>query len=213
MIFLSMTIFRIFKNLFRILHQIDSALLCLLIMLILLPVFLGCSTTPRKDAGLSTIAGERNYTRIIKDHEGKPFLKLTCEYIGKQPLRDFWHKVPWEVIDTDFYRLTFENLSTHRIELVSRKIHQKYSQPMKWQMRLADGKILEYSTTKNSAFIDFSRVRNAESNVLLPKEKRIQSNWFYHTNGEMPHNVLIIVYTINYLGKEYSFNAPMVYQR
>lgn len=66
--------------------------------------------------GRSTSLSDRNFTRTIK-FQGEPTIKIDCEYVGKRPgdPSNFVSNHDYRKIDTDFYRLTMENLTDQDI--------------------------------------------------------------------------------------------------
>lgn len=63
---------------------------------------LGCSNSPV----------ERNYTKVVKV-DGQTALRIECQYVGKQPgdPSSYVSEHEFQKIDTDFYRITIENLT------------------------------------------------------------------------------------------------------
>lgn len=55
---------------------------------------------------------QRNYTKTVS-LDGTPVLEVECEYVGKQPgdKNTYQNSHDYRRIDTDFYRLTFRNLT------------------------------------------------------------------------------------------------------
>ena len=78
------------------------AALCILALM----VVVGCSPA------------ERNHT-VLVEHNGTPALRITCQYVGKQPCdpNSYQNSHDYKQIDTDFYKITMENLTTVDIRL------------------------------------------------------------------------------------------------
>lgn len=66
----------------------------------------------------------RNFTRTVKV-EGQDVLKIDCQYVGKSPgePKTYQSQHDYRSIDTDFYRLSFTNLTDQEIQLSGISYH------------------------------------------------------------------------------------------
>ena len=64
------------------------------------------------------VAVERDYSETIS-FQGKPVLEVICEYVGKEPgdPTSYQQDHDYRRTDTDFYKLTFRNLTNNDITL------------------------------------------------------------------------------------------------
>ncbi|AUB81911.1 hypothetical protein THSYN_13720 [Candidatus Thiodictyon syntrophicum] len=83
--------------------------------LLVLALVLGPASACDAQSGPSQAAlSERNFSRVV-DLDGQPTLRVSCEYVGKTPgdPADYISGHDYRRVDTDFYRLTLENLSAN----------------------------------------------------------------------------------------------------
>ena len=119
----------------------------LFIIIFGLVLVFGCTTK----SGLfekNTSIGKRNYETIVYGNKGNPILKIICKYSGKKPLKGFKIDSQWEIIDTDFYKLSLINLTDRRIEFVSSKFYQSFAR------EITEDKMTAETGPKTSKLID-----------------------------------------------------------
>jgi len=92
-------------------------------------VVMGCSKT---DYDLKTTEkiswqSELNYVKTVRSVD-QLLLRVTCQYIGKKPgnPNSYLSSHNYTVIDTSFYKITFENLSQSDLVIESVRYHMKY---------------------------------------------------------------------------------------
>lgn len=68
----------------------------------------------------------RNFTRTVQV-EGQDVLQIDCQYVGKSPADPKSYQSPhdYRSIDTDFYRLSFTNLTDQEIEIAGISYHME----------------------------------------------------------------------------------------
>ena len=163
---------------------------------------IGCSAT---DTGKNTAMHphpERTVKRTVTDYQGTPFLKIDCEYIGRQPYKDYPSDVPWQTQTIDFYNIVFENLTPHKITFLSKKVYQKDSGYHRTETGIA-GLVLTESA-------DFTHQPNSDFDGLEPFEERKLINWSFETNQNPSEHTANIIFQIQYQGRAYTFNIPLV---
>jgi hypothetical protein len=181
--------------------------LVLPIILGLVSIF-GCTTK----SGLSdnnTIIGNRNYERIVYGNKGNPILKIVCEYSGKKPVKGFEADIHWKTIDTDFYKLSFINLTDKRIEFISSKFYQSF-----FSREVAEARKLK--AKKSSVLIEneYDRKENDQKfDPLEYREERTFINWPIHTNNRYPFALTNIIFTIKHMEQKYRFNIFIMYEK
>ena len=144
---------------------------------------------------------DRYVQRTVSDHQGRPFLRVSCEYIGQQPYQGFESSAPWQKKDIDFYNIEFENLTRHKITFISKKVYRK-----------DDG----HSSTgaDNSGLVlteslDFTEQPDSDFDSLESLEQRRLINLAFEANQKSPDNVTTIVFQVRYLNHEYTFNIHL----
>jgi hypothetical protein len=173
----------------------------------------GCRTAPPPAADDRPPGGDRNYQRLIRDLEGRPFLRITCRYVGKRPDGELWQDLPWQAVDVDFYHLLFENLTAESIGFLSQRACQLHDQPWEWQARREGGETWVYRTTPEPTPIDFKRQAGSSGVVLYPRSSLQKRNRYYHTNNRLPDNRLTIQTRLKYMGVEYRINYYLIYRK
>ena len=180
--------------------------LVLLIIFGLVSIF-GCTTK----SGLSdknTSIGKRNYERIVYGNKGNPILKIVCEYFGKKPVKGFETGIRWETIDTDFYNLSFINLTDKRIEFISSKFYQSFSREVANERNLP---------VKQSSILienkDYRKEHDPKFDPLEYREERTLINWPIHTNNRYPFALTNIIFKIKQMEQKYRFNILIVYEK
>lgn len=153
---------------------------------------------------------ERNYTDVLKDANGAPVLRLTVEYIGKAPRGNFKsaHPCITENLNTDFYYVTWENLTEHEIEFVAgeRTFDNDQGTPKTIRMDKGKQEVVE-ARRRIDMKTEFSGDR-----LLKAKEKRDWRNMFY-CDRVLDHNVLRQFYTVRHLDKEYKIEFYRVFEK
>jgi hypothetical protein len=172
-----------------------------------------CRAADLQDPGHQFAEDARSYQLVIHDLDRRPFLRITCRYVGKSPDGDVWDRVPWQSVDMDFYHLVFENLTRNRIRLISQASHQLYDQPLEWKIRLGGEKTLVVKTTPDPPWIDFSKRADVYDDVLYPHSSMQKRNQYYHTNNRMPFNRLTFQTRLEYMGTEYRINYYLIYKK
>ncbi len=165
----------------------------------------GCSATdPGKNAA-SNPYPERTVKRMVTDYQGTPFLKIDCQYVGRQPYKGYPSDVPWQTQAIDFYNIGFENLTLHKITFLSKKVYQNNSGQQQTETDDA-GLVLTESA-------DFTRQPDSDFDGLEPFEERKLINWSFEANQKPSEHIANIVLQIQYQGRAYTFNIPLVDNR
>ncbi len=186
----------------------NQSIQALLIIIFYLVLFLGCSATKTGLSANQASGGKKNYERIVYNNKGKPILKIECKYIGKKPVEGFKTYVQWEIIDTDFYNLSFINLSHKRIKFLSSKVYQSFP------LEIPEEGILP--ARQSSIFIehkDYRKVHDPKFDPLEYKAERTHINWPIHTNNLYAYMITNIIFQIKYMEQDYRFNIFMVYEK
>jgi hypothetical protein len=166
---------------------------------------LGCNTaTPEKTAKPDR-QGDRYFQRTVSDYQGRPILRITGAYTGKQPYAGYETAVPWKTIDTDFYNITFKNLTRNKIAFISKKVYQRNARA------ISDEKDDQLPALTESA--DFIREPDSKFEPLEPHEERKLINWSIHTNNQLSDDIANIVFRIRHLEHEYTFNIFLAYHK
>jgi hypothetical protein len=168
-------------------------------------LLLGCNPTTPEKISKSERQGDRYFQRTVSDYLGKPILRITGEYMGKQPYAGYKTAAPWKTIDTDFYNIEFINLTPNQIAFISKKIYQKNAQAISAKMNDPELALIE--------FADFTRTPDSDFEPLEPREERKLINWAIHTNNQLSDGVANIVFRIRYAAREYTFNIILAYHR
>jgi hypothetical protein len=150
--------------------------------------------------GCGDSLSERNYRKAI-DFQGQPTIKIECVYVGKQPGAPdaFQSGHDFKKIDTDFYRVTFENLIDDDI-VIERAEYRLQKGPVKGPQ---------------SASAD-SIQRTWGTNVIQAKSKITRANnmvW-----AKTPRNTLIKTYHLriadgDHKNETFTTEVPLVYIR
>jgi hypothetical protein len=173
--------------------------------IIIAGLLLGCnSTTSEKIIG-SDRQEDRYFQRTVSDSLGRPILKITGEYTGKQPYAGYETAAPWKTIDTDFYNIEFKNLTHNQIAFISKKVYQR--NPQAFSAKKGD------PLPVLTGFADFRRTPDSNFEPLEPQEERKLINWAIHTNNQLSNDVANIVFRIRHAAREYSSNLILVYHR
>lgn len=159
-------------------------------------------------AGKETV--QRNYTDVLKDADGTPILRLTVEYIGKAPSGAFKsvHPCVTENLNTDFYSVTWENLTDNDVEFVAgvRTFDTEHRSPKTIKMDEGKQEVVEARRR-----IDM-KTEFIGDRLLKAKEKRQWRNMFY-CDRVLDYNVLRQLYTVRHLDKEYKIEFYRVFQK
>lgn len=162
-------------------------------------------------SSFASYAEERNYRKTVKDYRGKSIIRITVEYLGKEPLEEFESRHDWRKKDTDFYRLIYENLTDKLIEFVKQKSYSKIPVRFYSERELPDGKI-EIERSSDTVTRDFREKPIHDGNTLEPYEtKIIDNNYICYTIHS--YNIRYHKMTIKYDGQEYNFLIHYVYKR
>jgi hypothetical protein len=165
----------------------------------------GCSTTASEKIAKPDRQVDRYFQRMVTDYQGRPILRITGEYRGKQPYAGYDTAVPWKTIDTDFYNIEFENLTSNKIAFISKKVYQRNAQPVSAER----GDPVPVLTE----FADFTREQDPDFESLEPHEDRKLINWAVHTNNQLSDDVATIVFRIRHMKHEYTFNIFLAYHK
>ena len=176
-----------------------------LLILALAGLLIGCKTSASDADGNRQSAARRDFHRILFDDQGVPILRISGEYIGKQPHQGYETDIPWLTVDTDFYNLGFENLTRNKIRFVSKKVYQLDP----YEVRR--GNINQPPSLVES--IDFIKTPNSNFEELEPLENRKLINLAIHTDNQITHSVSNIVFRIMHLDMTYTFNIFLTYQK
>lgn len=185
----------------------DHFIAVLLISIFSLVSAFGCTTR----SGLSdknTRIGKRNYESIVYGNKGNPILKIVCKYVGKKPVKGFKTDIRWEIIDTDFYNLSFINLTDKKIEFISSKFYQSFPKKMAIEKNLP---------AKRSAILidhkDYRKEHDPKFDPLEYREERTLINWLIHTNNRYPYSLTNLIFQIKYMEQKYRFNIFIPYEK
>ena len=168
-------------------------------------LLLGCSTPAPEKVAKSDQRGGRNFQRTVSDYQGRPMLRITGEYTGKQPFPGYETDVPWKTIDTDFYNIEFKNLTRSKIAFISKKVYQRNAR--------TSGGEEDSSLPALVAFTDFSHKPDSDFAPLEPQEERKLINRAIHTSNRRPDDVANIVFRIRHEAHEYTFNIFLAYHK
>jgi len=160
---------------------------------------------------LSWLYGEfeqRNYTKIVKNDKGDEILKLEIKYIGKEPVFPYLSKHRWQGIDTDFYNLTYANLSDKPIEFIKRKGRSKFKVPYFESGRYLPNDKENIVRGKDSDTRDLHKEPEPFGTTLAPKQSFLLKNVFYHYNT---YNVRYLKTTIKHDGKLLDYKLYYIY--
>jgi hypothetical protein len=168
-------------------------------------LLLGCNpATPEKIAKPDR-QGDRYFQRTVSDYRGRPILRITGAYTGKQPHAGYETAVPWKTVDTDFYNIEFKNLTPNKIAFISKKVYQRNARAIR------DEKNDPLPALTESA--NFMREPDSDFEPLEPHEERKLINWSIDTNNQLSDDVANIVFRIRHLDHEYTFNIFLAYHQ
>ena len=168
-------------------------------------LFIGCKTTASDADGNRPSAARRDFHRILFDDQGIPILRISGEYIGKQPQHGYESDIPWITVDTDFYNIGFENLTRNKIKFVSKKAYQHDPYEIRRGNKNQPPSLVES--------IDFMKTPDPNFGELEPLENRRLINWAIHTDNLLNNSVSNIVFRIKHKEKAYTFNIFLIYQK
>ena len=168
-------------------------------------LLLGCNPTTPEKITRPNRQGDRYFQRTVSDYLGRPILRITGEYTGKQPYAGYETAAPWKTIDTDFYNIEFKNLTHNQIAFISKKVYQRNAQAFSAKM--------DDSAPALTEFADFTRTPDSDFEPLEPQEERKLINLAIHTNNQLSDDVANIVFRILHATREYTFNIILVYHR
>ena len=173
--------------------------------IVFVALILGCNPSAPERMAMPDRQGDRYFQRTVNDYGGRPILKVTAEYTGKQPFKGYDTAVPWQTIDTDFYNIEFKNLTRNKVIFISKKVYQRNTQAVAGET--AD------PITALKEFTDFTLETNPDFEPLEPREERKLINWAIHTNNKLSDDVANIVFRIRYGTYEYTFNIFLTYHK
>ena len=165
----------------------------------------GCNTAASEKITKPDRQGDRYFQRTVNDYQGRPILRITGKYTGKQPFPGYETAVPWQTIDTDFYNIEFKNLTRNKIAFISKKVYQRNAR--------TSGDEKNDPLPALTEFTDFSTEPDPDFGPLEPQEERQLINWTIHTNNERSDDVANIVFRIRHAAHEYTFNIFLAYHR
>ena len=148
-------------------------------------------------------AAERNIKLVVEDNQGVPILRVTCEYLGKQPKGDLAYKIDWQKGYFDFHNWIFENLTDSPITFVKQK---RYSQhPREWSHYVRDNKTGKTTMKKVPDLIykDFKQNPLWEDNILKPGTTFVKRNTFIGCGTK--ENMRYYEFFIEYKNGNYNF--------
>lgn len=170
----------------------------------------GCGPSPLSEKGdidFQLISG-REYVKTLKDAYGNPILELGVKYIGKKPIGEFKYSHDWKNKDTDFYNVTWKNLSDQNIELL-------YCEH-KWDVPIEDSR--QEKKDKEGKYVKVTQPlkenlkKEWRDNVLEAKEEwRWDNDYVYNIKNK--YNIAHTFYTLRHAGKEYKIDYSQVYRR
>lgn len=176
-----------------------------IVSIVIVTLLLGCSTPTPEKIAKSDQRRDRNFQRTVNDYQGRPMLRITGEYTGKQPFPGYETDVDWKTIDTDFYTIEFKNLTRNKIAFISKKVYQR--------------NIRGYGGEKDNPlpalteFTDFSKKPDSDFAPLEPQEERKLINWSIHTGNRRPDDIANIVFRIRHAAREYTFNIFLAFHK
>jgi len=168
-------------------------------------LLLGCNPAVSEKIATPDRHGDRYFQRTVSDSQGRPILRITGEYTGKQPHAGYETTAPWKTIDTDFYNIEFKNLTRNKIAFIIKKVYQRNAQTISDQKSDPLPALTE--------FADFTHEPDSDFGPLEPHEERKLVNWAIHTNNQLSDDVANIVFRIRHLAHEYTFNIFLPYHK
>jgi hypothetical protein len=165
----------------------------------------GCNPSSPEKIARPDHQGDRYFQRTVSDYQGRPILRITGEYTGKQPYAGYETAAPWKTIDTDFYNIEFKNLARNKIAFISKKVYRRNARA------ISDGK--DDPLPALTEFADFTREPDSDFSPLEPHEERKLINWAIHTNNQLSDDVANIVFRIRHTAHEYTFNIFLAYHK
>ena len=84
-----------------------------------LPVGLSTALLALLLCAAAASAQVRNYAKTYVDEKGQPLLQVEVTYLGKKPAGEYHAQHDWRSRDTDFYNVTFKNLTDQEIEFLN----------------------------------------------------------------------------------------------
>jgi hypothetical protein len=181
------------------------AVLFIIIFGLVLPS--GCTTKSELSEKITSI-GARNYETLVYGIKGNPILKIVCKYVGKKPVRGFKTDIRWETIDTDFYNLSFINLTDKRIEFISSKFYQSFPGKIAGKKNLIAQQSIILTENK-----DYRKEYDSKFDPLECREERTLINWPIHTNNRYPYSSTNLIFQIRHMEEKYKFNIFIAYEK
>ncbi|MEJ2104925.1 MAG: hypothetical protein P8X47_10155 [Ignavibacteriaceae bacterium] len=185
----------------------DHSTAVLLISIFGLILAFGC-TTRFELSDKNTNTERRNYERIVYGNKGNPILKIVCKYVGKKPVKGFKTDIRWKIIDTDFYNLSFINLTDKKIEFISSEFYQSLPKEIALERNLLAKRSVILIEHK-----DYRKEHDPKFDPLEYREERTLINWPVHTNNRYPYSLTNIIFQIKHMQQTYRFNIFIVYEK
>ena len=173
--------------------------------IVIIGLIWGCNSTVPEKIARPDHQRDRYFQRTVSDYKGRPILRITGEYTGKQPFPGYETAVPWRTIDTDFYNIEFKNLTRNKIAFISKKVYLRNARAVSGEKDDRLPALIE--------FADFTREPNSDFGPLEPQEERKLINWAIHTNNQLSDDVANIVFRIRHAAHEYTFNILLTYHK
>lgn len=137
---------------------------------------------------------KRSYTKTLRDKDGNQIMVIAVQYIGKLPKPPLRIIVPWDwrTQDTDWYNITFKNLSNSTIEIKKASVN--------WEKGPARATITQEQISQRLG-----------THIIAPKKEVHRKNTALISN--LTHDICHFIYTFRYHIKEYSVDLPLAYYR
>ena len=135
---------------------------------------------------------EREYNITVSEND-KPLLSIVIEYQGKAPKGNTTIKHNWRTVDTDFYHLSYENLSESNIHIKEVQYFLDRGQLRTPRIKRKSKIKATYGTT-----------------VIKANSSLIRNNaWVWSKKDNTLHRVF--VFTLD--NKAFDVDIPLVYQK
>ncbi|MFC1896088.1 hypothetical protein ACFL0Q_05445 [Thermodesulfobacteriota bacterium] len=140
----------------------------------------------------------REYTKVIKDADGKPVLKVEVKYLGKSADPNSTREIPELALknSADFYNITFTNLTDNTIHFDSLYY---------WMEGTGELITKHYKTRQDIA-------KDIGTDTIFPNQSVEERNSFCaHTKAK--YAKFHKEFTVMYKGRRISFDVPRIYIR
>jgi hypothetical protein len=185
----------------------DQAIKVMFLAIFFLVFVFGC-TTKSGSPDKNTSTEKRDYERIVYGENGSPILKIVCKYVGKKPVANFKTDIDWETINTDFYNLSFINLTNKRIEFISSKSYQSLPEKI-----VEERNVLSKKSPVLIEHKDYRKEYDPNFDPLVYREQRTLINWPIHTYNKYAYALTNIIFQIKCMEQKYRFNIFIVYEK